>query len=190
MSIYYPSSNCGGGSIPAYYCNPCLDSSTIEYGRIRSIALIKNSYINTVLANPTSSSVWSTGISNANIIVIYLTQGSYDGGVTGELTGFGDSATYNGNTTHTLTYKDPFSADNCDFYNAIRNSTDYTIAFRTSSKVWFAEEPCTFTPKNAVADDINSAMAWEVGVKWTNSDSPCGYDTPSGIFDSCYIDIP
>jgi hypothetical protein len=139
------------------------------------------------MANPTSSSVWSTGISNANIIVIYLTQGSYDGGTTGELTGFGDSATYNGNTTHTLTYKDPFSADNCDFYNAIRNSTDYTIAFRTSSKVWFAEEPCTFTPKNAVADDINSAMAWEVGVKWTNSDSPCGYETPAGIFDSCYI---
>jgi hypothetical protein len=187
MSIYYPSSNCGGGAIPDYYCNPCLDSSTIEYGRIRSIALIKNTYINTVMANPTSSSVWSTGISAANIIVIYLTQGSYDGGTTGELTGFGDSATYNGNTTHTLTYKDPFSADNCDFYNAIRNSTDYTIAFRTSSKVWFAEEPCTFTPKNAVADDINSAMAWEVGVKWTNSDSPCGYETPSGIFDTCYI---
>lgn len=187
MSVYYPSSNCGGGSIPDYYCNPCLDSSTIEYGRIRSIALIKNTYINTLMANPTSSSVWSTGISNANIIVIYLTQGSYDGGTTGELTGFGDSATYNGNTTHTLTYKDPFSADNCDFYNAIRNSTDYTIAFRTSSKVWFAEEPCTFTPKNAVADDINSAMAWEVGVKWTNSDSPCGYATPAGIFDNCYI---
>lgn len=187
MSVYYPSSNCGGGSIPDYYCNPCLDSSTIEYGRIRSIALIKNTYINTVMANPTSSSVWSTGISAANIIVIYLTQGSYDGGTTGELTGFGDSATYNGNTTHTLTYKDPFSADNCDFYNAIRNSTDYTIAFRTSSKVWFAEEPCTFTPKNAVADDINSAMAWEVGVKWTNSDSPCGYETPAGIFDNCYI---
>lgn len=187
MSVYYPSSNCGGGSIPNYYCNPCLDSSTIEYGRIRSIALIKNTYIATLMANPTSSSVWSTGISNANIIVIYLTQGSYDGGTTAELTGFGDSATYNGNTTHTLIYKDPFSAENCDFYNAIRNSTDYTIAFRTSTQVWFAEEPCTFTPKNAVADDINSAMAWEVTVKWTNADSPCSYATPSGIFDSCYI---
>ncbi len=128
MSIYYPSSSCGGGSIPDYYCNPCLDSSVIEYGRVRSIALIKNTYIATLLANPTSSSVWSTGINNADIIVIYQTQGSYDGGTTAELTGFGDSVTYNGNTTHILTYKDPFAADNCDFYNAIRNSTDYTIA--------------------------------------------------------------
>ena len=187
MSIYYPTSSCGGGSIPDYYCNPCLDSSVIEYGRIRSIALIKNTYINTVLANPTSSSVWSTGVNAANIIVIYQTQGSYDGGTTAELTGFGDSITYNGNTTHTLVYKDPFAADNCDFYNAIRSSTDYTIAFRTSTKVWFAETPVTFTPKNAVADDLGSAMAWEVTCKWTNSNSPCGYDTPAGIFDECYI---
>jgi hypothetical protein len=187
MSIYYPSSSCGGGSIPDYYCNPCLDSSVIEYGRVRSIALIKNTYINTLLANPTSSAVWSTGINNADIIVIYQTQGSYDGGTTSELTGFGDSVTYNGNTTHILTYKDPFAADNCDFYNAIRNSTDYTIAFRTSTKTWFAEEPVTFTPKNAVADDIASAMAWEVQCKWQNSDSPCGYTTPVGIFDNCYI---
>jgi len=190
MSIYYPSSNCGGGSIPAYYCNPCLDSSVIEYGRVRSIALIKNTYINTLLANPTSSSVWSTGINNADVIVIYQTQGTYDGGTTAELTGFGDSVTYNGNTTHILTYKDPFAADNCDFYNAIRNTTDYTIAFRTSTKVWFAESPVTFTPKNPVADDVQSAMAWEVQCKWQNADSPCGYDTPAGIFDNCYIDIP
>ena len=187
MSIYYPSSSCGGGSIPNYYCNPCLDANTIEYGRIRSVALIKNTYINTLLANPTSSSVWSTGISAADIIVIYQTQGSYDGGTTAELTGFGDSATYNGNTTHTLIYKDPFAADNCDFYNAIRSSTDYTIAFRTSTQVWIAETPVTFTPKNAVADDIGSAMAWEVTVKWTNSNSPCGYDAAAGIWDTCYI---
>lgn len=187
MSIYYPSSNCGGGSIPDYYCNPCLDSSVIEYGRVRSIALIKNTYINTLLANPSSSSVWSTGINNADIIVIYATQGSYDGGTVQELTGFADSVTYNGNTTHILTYRDPFSASNCDFYNAIRNTTDYTIAFRTSTQVWFAESPVTFTPKNPVADDIQSAMSWEVQCKWQNPDSPCGYPTPAGIFDNCYI---
>jgi hypothetical protein len=187
MSIYYPTSSCGGGAIPDYYCNPCLDSSVIEYGRVRSIALIKNTYIATILANPTSSSVWATAVSAGNAIVLYKTQGSYDGGTTAELTGYGDSITYNGNTTHTLIFKDPFSADNCDFYNAIRNSTDYTIAFRTSSKLWFAEKPVTFTPKNVVADDISTPMAWEVTCKWTNANSPCGYTTPTGIFDTCYI---
>lgn len=187
MSIYYPTSSCGGGAIPDYYCNPCLDSSVIEYGRIRSIALIKNTYIATILANPTSSSVWATAVSAGNAVVIYQTQGSYDGGTTAELTGYGDSITYNGNTTHTLTFKDPFSSENCDWYNAIRNSTDYTIAFRTSSKLWFAEKPVTFTPKNVVADDISTPMAWEVTCKWTNSSSPCGYNVPAGIFSTCYI---
>lgn len=181
MSLYYPSSTCGGSTIPDYACNPCPD---YEYGRIRSVALIKNTF---TFTDPSSTAEWTTGITNEDIIVIWKTQGGYDGGATSELIGFGDSATVNGNTTHTLTFKDPNYADNCDFYNAIKGSSDYTLAFRTSSQVHLAGAPVTLTPKNIVADDINSVVVWEVQVKWTNPDSPCPYDTPSGIFDRCYI---
>lgn len=181
MSLYYPSSDCGGATVPDYACNPC---PAYEYGRIRSVALIKNSF---TFTDPTSSTQWAAGIASKDIIVIWKTQGTYDGGQTGELVGFGDSATVNGNTTHTITYKDPNYADNCDFYNAIKGSSDYTIAFRTSSLVHFAGAPVTLTPKNPIADDINSVVVWEVQAKWTNPDSPCAYTTPVGIFTSCYI---
>lgn len=187
MSVYYPSSSCGGGAIPNYYCNPCLDSTTIEYGRIRSVAFIKNTYIATILANPSSTSVWTTAVNNGNAVVLYQTRGSYDGGATTMITGFGDNIEFNGTRTHTLTYFDPFVSDNVDFYNAIQNSTDWTICFRTSTKIWFAEKPVTITPKNAVADDIASTMTWEVACKWTNANSPYGYTTPTAIFDRCYI---
>jgi len=184
MSNYYPTSDCAGGAVPDYTCNPCPD---YEYARIRSIALIKMSYIDTVLAAPTSPAVWATGVDNGDVVVIYKTQGNYDGGATAELTGFGDDTTFNGNTTHTLVYRDPNTVDNCDFYNAIRGSSDYTLAFRTSSKIWFAETSVTLTPKNVVADDINSVLAWEVSCKWTNNDSPCPYTTPDNIFDTCFV---
>lgn len=187
MSVYYPSSSCGGGAIPNYYCNPCLDSTVIEYGRVRSVAFVKNTYISTILANPSSTAVWTTAVNSGNAIVLYQTRGSYDGGNTTMITGFADSIEFNGTRTHTLTYTDPFVAENVDFYNAIQNSTDYTMVWRTSSKIWFAEKPVTITPKNAVADDIASTMVFEVTCKWTNANSPYGYTTPAAIFDRCYI---
>lgn len=181
MSIYYPTSACGGGTIPAYNCNPC---PAYEYGRVRSVAYIKNTY---AFTDHTSSAEWTTAIAAGNVIVVWKTKGLYDGGATTEQTGFGDSGTINGNTTHTLTYDDPNYAQNCDFYNAIKYSQDYYGAFRTSTQVHFTGAPITITPKNPVADDINSVVTWNVQWKWTNPDSPCPFTTPSGIFDRCYI---
>lgn len=187
MSLYYPTSNCGGGAIPSYYCNPCLDSTTIEYGRVRSIAFVKNTYLSTIIANPSSTAVWTTAVNSGNAIVLYQTRGSYDGSNTTMVTGFGDNIEFNGTRTHTLTYFDPFCNENIDFYNAIQNSTDYTIVWRTSSRIWFAGTPVTITAKIPVADDIASTMTVEVTCKWTNSSIPTPYATPASIFDRCYI---
>lgn len=184
MSYYLPSGSCGGGSQPDYSCGACI---TTEHGRIRSIAIIKTSYVATVMAAPSSNSTWTTGLSSGNLFALYATQGSYDGGSTTELTGFGNQATLNGNTTHTLTFKDPFYGENCDFYNSIRDSSEYTIAYVTENYVHFAETTVTFSPKNPVQDDINSVLTWEVQCKWTNPDSPCAYEKPSTFFDTCAV---
>ena len=184
MSYYLPSGSCGGGAVPDYSCGPCI---TTEHGRIRSIAIIKKSYVATIIAAASVDATWTTGLSTGNLFSLYATQGSYDGGSTTELTGFGNQATFNGNTTHTLAYKDPFYGDNCDFYNAIRQSSEYTLAYITENFVHFAEEICTFSPKNLVADDINSVLSWEVSVKWTNPNSPCPYNKPPTFFDSCAV---
>lgn len=184
MAYYLPTGDCGGGVQPDYTCGACI---TTEHGRIRHIAIIKKTYVATVKNNPSLDSTWTTGLSTANLYMIPSTQGTYDGGSTTELTGFGNQATLNGNTTHTLTYKDPFYADNCDFYNALRNSSEYTIAYVTENYVHFADETVTFSPKNPVADDINSVITWEVQCKWTNPDSPCPYTKPSTFFENCAV---
>lgn len=183
MSIYYPSSNCGGGAIPRYACNPC---PTYEYSRIRSIAFVRNTVS---FVNPASPAEWSTQINNLNAIVIWATSGTYDGGTVEELVGFGDSEFYNGAITHTLTYKDPNTVENCDFYNAIKDSTDYTVYFRTSSRLWSAGRPVTITPKMPVADDLKAVLTYEVTVKWSSPSLPCSFAVPDNIFNQCYIKL-
>ena len=169
--------------IPTYSCSDCPE---YEYGRIRSAFYYKNSFS---FVDPTNPSEWDAGIASGDIIVIWETQGSYDGGTTSELTGFGDREFTNGGTSHVLTYKDPNYAENCDFYNAMRGSSNYAFGFRTSSKIHLTGAPVTASPKNPVADDLKSNVVWEVTVKWQNPDSPCPYDTPDGIFTSCYIPL-
>lgn len=186
MGYYVNTSSCGGGTQPSYTCNNC---PTIEYGRIRSAFLVKRSYYSTLLASITTASAWTTGVSSADIIMIPQTQGSYDGGAVQELTGFGDSATMNGNTTHTAEFTDVNYADNCDFWNAIRDSREYIFGYRTSSMVHIPSSGAvaTITPKNTVADDINSVVGWKVTAKWTDPDSPCGYTTPTTVFTQCIM---
>lgn len=183
--IYYPTSNCGeSGVIPDYTCSPC---PAYEFGRVRSIFYKKTSYD---FVDPTDPTEWTTAIENKDVIVLWETQGTYDGGTTEELAGFGDRETTNGGTTHILTYKDPNYSDNCDFYNAIKTSNEYEAGFRTSSKIHFTDAPVTITPKNPIADDLKSIVVWEVQLKWQNSNSPCPYDTPEGTFENCYAVAP
>jgi len=178
VALYYPSCST---TLSDYNCSPCPPS---EKTRVRSIAFVKNSYTWTNPANPTE---WATAVQNQNAIVIWQTQGSYDGGNVTELTGFGDVPFYNGNRTHTLTIKDPNAVQNIDFYNDILNSQEYTVVYRTSSYIWLAAAPVIVTPKAPVADDINGQLTIEVTVKWTAPAMPTPYATPAGIFDRCYI---
>lgn len=183
MSLYYPTNDCATTQ-SAYYCNPC---PTLEYGRVRSIAFVKKTYLATVLLAPSTAATWTTGINSGNIIVIWQTSGTYDGSTTAELPGFGDQAIINGNRNHVLTVKDPNYKDNCDFWNDIQNSNEWTVVYRTSSLIHFSTATVTITSKNPIADDISSIVAWEATVKWVYSSAPCGYTTPSGTFDRCYV---
>ena len=182
---YYPvTSTCEGVSQPDYSCNGC---PTKEYGRIGSLAIIKTSYVSTVMSSPSLDATWVTGLSSGNLYILPSTSGSYDGGTTEDQPGFGRQVSSNGNTTHTVVFKDPNYSENCDFYNALRNTTDYTLAYVTGSKVHFAEAVVTFKPKNPVADDIKSFVVWEVEAKWISDDSPCPYDIPPTMLTTCNV---
>ena len=118
---------------------------------------------------------------------IYKTQGSYDGGTTSELPGFGDNATSSGNTTHIITYRDPNYADNCDFYNAIRASQESTTLYIVLKTTSTSRAHPDAAPKNPVQDDVNSYVVWEVQAKWVDGDSPCPVTGPATFFDSCVV---
>ena len=182
MSLYYPTGNCGGGGVvPPHSCSPC---PSYENGRIRHGAFIKNSFAFTSPENPAE---WRAGMLSGDIQVLWGISGLYDGGTIAEKPGFGDLETTNGGTLHVATIKDPNYFDNCDHYNAMRDSQDYTFVFVTENYVHFADAPVTVSPKNAIADDINSIVVWEATIKWSNSSSPCPRLKPVGIFDTCTV---
>jgi hypothetical protein len=185
MSIYYPSTNACASSQSAYNCNPCPET---EFSRIRSAAFVKKTYLSTLLLSASSSSAWTTACNGGNAIVLWECNGSYDGGSTSEITGFGDTATMPGNTTHTAVIKDRNYVENCDFWNDIRqNTSEWTFVYRTSSQIHFSIAEVSINGRNPVADDLNAPLVWEATIKWTYPDSPCPYTTPTGVFDSCYI---
>ena len=182
MAVYYPYGNCSPtGVLPPYACSPCTDR---EYARIRSIAFYKES---SPFTNIASAAEWTTKINAGNAIIIYKTSGSYDGGETEELPGFGDNEFDNGNTTHSLTFRDAQVFENADFYDSLKNQTEWVAVYRTSSKIWNTGETCNIKVKTIVSDNIKEVVVNEVMVKWVNPTLPKPYTTPDSIFNTCFI---
>lgn len=181
MSIYYPA-NCDA-EIPDHVCDPCED---IEQGRVRSIAYIKKTV---AFLDPTNPVEWQQQFDAGNIILIPQTKGTFDGGAEVESPGYGDQATRLTGYNFQLQYQDPNYRQNCAFYNALKNSRDWKVAYRTSSQIHLVEVAVSVIPKNPVQDDINSEVVWDVLVKWADKDVPCPYDVPPTIFDSCVVNI-
>lgn len=173
--IYYPS-GCDT-ELGDHYCNDC---ETIEDGRVRSVAYIASDW---EFTDPSSPVEWAAGIAQKKIIIIPKTNGTFDGGSEVEAPGYGDQATRLTGYNFQAVYNDPNYADNATFYNALKRSTNWKFAYRTGSKVHLTTNTVSAVPKNPVADDIASAVVWNVTVKWTEADLPIPYDTPAGIFD-------
>ena len=176
---YYPSS-CEE-QIPAHNCDPCAPR---EYGRIRSVALVSNTFTFVDITDPTE---WQTGINAGKIIVIPQTNGelSEPSEITG--TGYGDTTETLVGYEFTAMYADPNYAENCDFYNALVGQRNFKFVYRTSSKIHLTPVTATIIPKTTIANDLNAEVVWNVTIKWKSSEFPCPTNIPEGIFDECYI---
>lgn len=179
MSIYYPA-GCDA-QIPDHVCDPC---EVIEQGRVRSVAFIKNTVAFIDPSNPTE---WQNYFKQGLIHIIPATKGTFDGGAEVETPGYGDQVTRLTGYNFTLTYQDPNFKKNCNFYNIIKNSRQYTVAFRTSTQILMVNATVQIIPKVPITDDVNSEVVWEVVVKWSDNDVPCPYDAPPTIFDKCVV---
>lgn len=174
-NVYYPS-GCAG-DVGDHYCNPC---EARENGRVRSVAFIANDF---TLTDPTNPTQWQNGIGQKKIIIIPQTNGSFDGGSEVETPGYGDQVTQLVGYNFTLTFNDPNYKLNADFYNAIKTSRNWKLAYRTSTQTHIVPVTVQVIPKNPVAEDITSEVVWNVTVKWADDDLPIPYNTPAGIFE-------
>jgi hypothetical protein len=180
-AIYYP-----GGcdvAVPDHICDSCEE---IEHGRVRSVAFIKKSYLATLQGDPDNPVLWKTGIEAKDIVIIPEVRGSYNGGDPQEGTGYGDQSTRLTGYNHELTFVDPNYARNAAFYNAIKYSRNYAIAWRTERLVHISDNPVSLLPSNPVDEDINAEIVWNVVARWSQGDLAEPVATPVGIFDRCF----
>jgi len=159
MPIVYK--NCGGaGGIIHPTCDPC---GPREHGRIRSIAFIKKG---TKLSTPAVSTEWTAGIEAGNILVIPETTGTFDGGSPKEGKGYGNRKSTILGYDYVLNVSDPSYIGNALFWDTIKDSPEYLVAFRTETQVHISEEVVTIIPKNPVEEDVDSEVVWQAEIKW------------------------
>lgn len=173
-NIYYPA-GCDS-AIPNHICTNCDD---IEHGRIRSIALIKNSFN---FSDPTNPNEWQAGILAKNIIIIPDVNGTFDGGSEVESDGYGDQQTKLVGYNFTLNFKDPNYKQNAGFYQAVKNSRNYRLAYRTETQIHLTNVTVEIIPKNPVTANTTDEVVWDVTAKWSDGDVPTPYDAPLSIF--------
>lgn len=176
-SIYYPV-GCDT-TIPDHFCDPCEPT---EHGRVRSVAFVKSDF---AFVDPTNPNEWTVGIQNKDIIIIPEVLGSFDGGAPVESPGYGDQQSKISGYNFSLLFKDPNYKDNADFYNALKYSRAYRVAYRTENFVHISEAAVSVIPKNPVQEDLTTEVVWDVEVKFSQGDLPVPYDTPAGIF-TCF----
>lgn len=178
---YYPTT-CNS-QVPAHNCDPCEER---EFGRIRSAGFIHKDF---AFANDdtTNASEWTRGIDEGKIFVIPETNGELPEPSEIVGTGYGDTVETLLGYDFAPRFVDPNYASNVDFYNSLVGNRNYKFFYRTSSKVHITQKTVTIIPKTNVANDLNSEVVWGTLVKWRHNQFPIPFDTPEGIFDSCYI---
>jgi hypothetical protein len=178
FDIYYPS-GCDV-AVPDHECDPC---EVIEHARVRSVAFVKKDF---VFIDPTSPTEWRAGILAKDIIIIPEVLGSYNGGDPQEGTGYGDQASRFTGYQNELNFKDPNYGNNAPFYNALKYSREYKLAWRTETKTHISDNPVSILPKNPVTETLTDEVVYDVTARWNSSDMSEPFDTPVGIFDRCF----
>lgn len=168
--------------IPDHVCSSCI---TFEKGKIRSAAFISEDFV-FADDDATNADEWARGINEGNIIMIPKTHGEVAEPTEQTGPGYGDASETLFGYEFTATFYDPNYAENCEFYNAIKKSNKYKLAYRTSTLTHITNVPVSVKPRPVIADDDNSVVDWKVECKWKDDDHACPIEVPMEVF-TCYI---
>lgn len=177
---YYPS-GCDA-TLEDHVCGGC----GTEMARVRSAAYINKSYYPTVIADPENAAVWQAGILAGVIVVIPETQGEYDGGAAQMGQGYGNVEEKINAYLFTSEVIDPNYSGNRAFYNTIKKSLNWHLAFTTESILFISDKPCTVIPMNPIANDLKTEVVWRAQVKWTSENFPTEHAIPDDVF-TCIV---
>ena len=171
MPIVYKTCTPVGG-VPDYMCDPCTEG---EKGRVRSVMFIDKSLLATLAAvvltkKNIETKAWiETQIEAGLIIIIPNVRGTYDGGASSKVTGFGDVKEKVIGKIHTVVFNDPNHSKNGEFYSALEdNCKQYVLGFRTASELRVGSVVLeSFEAKDAVEEDTESLVLWNGTAVWT-----------------------
>lgn len=178
-----PTYNCPDVTLPDHACDACLNDS--EHGRVRAVAFILGSALETIKADPSTAATWQTAIDAGDAILIGPVSGTFNGGEAIEAAGYGDIQTRVTGYNNSVVYNDPSYKSNCAFYDALQRTTLYYAAFFTETQVHFSEKPVSVRVQNAVTDTVTDIMQWVATVNWQSTGLTCPTDAPVGITPKC-----
>lgn len=176
---YYP--GCETGELPFYVCDPCEE---YEKGRTRSVGFVTDAYFATLLANPSSTEVWVTGIESEDIIIIPKVTGTLDAPdpITGP--GYGDDVETILGRDFTLAWRDPNYKSNCNFYNTLLTKNGvYHAIYRTGTQTHVTPETVTIDARAPITENVEDNVEWNGTARWRSRFQPCPFDTPADIFE-------
>lgn len=162
-----------------FICDTCL---TPEKGRVRGVAFTK---IGVDILDPSDPQVWKNIECNDLGVIIPAVRGNYDGGSILEGPGYGSQKFRQIGTDHTVVYNHLWSCENKDFYDSIREVSDYEFWMATESKIFRSVVAISAQPTMPITDDVASELEFQVTVKWSQKQLPQCYDIPGDIFESC-----
>ena len=150
--------------------NDCLD---IERGRIRSVAFVKKSFIRRdadgYISNAVeTSSWWHEGILRGAIEVVPQTRGTFDGGKSITVPGYGKIESFAARKSFTVEIHDPEHKENWLYYAKLAEKRgQYHLVFMTETQLRISDTPVNIDVGDPVEEDTDSGVLWTCNITWT-----------------------
>ena len=168
-------------NIPDFVSTDCI----FESGRVVAIALIHKDIHASIYANPSDPSVWVDGNYSADLHIFTEVRGTYTATPT-EIPGLGKQSTREINMEHVLTADIEGVKGNEDFWNEIRKSNNYRLAWVVGGDyniLKIQNKDISIGVTDPVEEGLDTEYIWKSVYKWRDFNVAKSSDVPSNIFE-------
>jgi hypothetical protein len=156
-----------------------------EKGRVVGLAFIHKNVHAAILADPSNPAVWVDGSYAADLTVFKAVRGTYDGGSAVTVAGVGNQDTKTINADRSLTVQVQGVKGNEAFWNDIRKSSNYYVAFVVGGDyglLFINNKTVNVFAGAPVEEGLDTEVTWNVSITYKEADNPKSSNVPVGIF--------